>query len=41
MGTRSHEGKAMNLGFRGYEELTIGMVECEGLALVNLAKIEK
>jgi hypothetical protein len=30
-----------NLRVRGFGELTIGMAECEGLALVTLAKIEK
>jgi hypothetical protein len=31
------------LSLRGprYEELTISMVECEGLALITLARIEK
>jgi hypothetical protein len=30
-----------NLGVRGFGKLTISMAECEGLALVILAKIEK
>jgi hypothetical protein len=30
-----------NLGVRGFGELTISMAECEGLALVTLAKMEK
>jgi hypothetical protein len=30
-----------NLGVRGFGELTISMAECEGLALVTLAKIKK
>jgi hypothetical protein len=30
-----------NLGVRGFGELTLSMVECEGLALVTLAKTEK
>jgi hypothetical protein len=29
------------LGVRGFGELSISMAECEGLALVTLAKIEK
>ena len=31
----------INLGVRGFGELTISMAACEGLALVTLAKIEK
>jgi hypothetical protein len=30
-----------NLGVRGFGELTLGMAECEGLALVTLAKTRK
>jgi hypothetical protein len=30
-----------NLGVRSFGELTISMVECKGLALVTLAKMEK
>jgi hypothetical protein len=30
-----------NLGVRGFEGLTLSMAECEGLALVILAKTEK
>jgi hypothetical protein len=30
-----------NLGVRGFGDLTISMAECEGLALVTLAKMEK
>jgi hypothetical protein len=30
-----------NLGVHGFGELTISMTECEGLALVTLAKMEK
>jgi hypothetical protein len=30
-----------NIGVCGFGELTLGMVECEGLALVTLAKMEK
>jgi hypothetical protein len=31
----------INLGVRGFGELTIGMAECKGLALVTLAKMKK
>jgi hypothetical protein len=30
----------INIGVRGYGKLTISMAECEGLALVTLAKME-
>jgi hypothetical protein len=30
-----------NLGVRGFGELILSMAECEGLALVTLAKMEK
>jgi hypothetical protein len=29
-----------NLGVRGFGELTLSMAECEGLALITLAKME-
>jgi hypothetical protein len=30
-----------NLGVRGFGELTLSMADCEGFALVTLAKMEK